>query len=82
MSFLFKFGQKWVSVEKGVLNTLIIYNHAKKQKRLMKHSWEKFLSWWMDGWADVQKQINNFQQSAFDTDKRWPHFTDFFRATF
>ena len=24
----------------------------------------------MDGWADVQKQINNFQQSAFDTDKR------------
>ena len=66
MSFLFKFGQKWVSVEKEVLDILIIYNHAKKQKRLMKHSWEKFLSWWMDGWADVQKQINNFQESAFD----------------
>ena len=29
----------------------------------------------MDGWVDVQKQINNFQESAFDA-------FDFFRATF
>ena len=43
------------------LNIPIIYNHAKKQKKLMNHSWEKMPNWPTDGQTDRQtdRQIDD-----------------------
>ena len=54
-SFLPKFGQKWIFLEKrlSVLNIPIIYHRPKNQKTLICHSWGKC---WADGWVDRQTE--------------------------
>ena len=56
LTFLPKYGQKWILPEKKLcqfLNIPIIYHRAKNQKKLICHSWGKC---WTDGWMDRQTE--------------------------